>query len=176
MFKEIMEIIHLTHNYQLNKLETINEEFSKLKDEYNDLKEELDEVNQENVENEEKIEKMEKIQKIKIDAITKKYKNKYDLLNNFTNQLIFFVSVSFLNFLLQTIIPELYCSTVVLFFYSIMLLIENLMKLNVSFFSYNIWYLLIKTNVVILVLIYIYYYLYKCINFLINKLKKIILN
>ena len=111
--------------------------FDKIKSEYNDLKEELDEANNENIELEESIEKLEESQKNKIKDIVSKYKNKFNNLNYFNEQLMFIISVSFLNFLLESTITDIYYSIVILFIYSFGITLKYLSNFTELFSSFS---------------------------------------
>jgi hypothetical protein len=171
-FNEIMNIIYLTHTYQVNKIGSLNDQFDKIKSEYDDLKEELDEANNENIELEEKIEKLEETEKLKIGSIIAKYKNKINNLEYFSKQLIFLISISTLNFLIESIIPDIYCTSIVLFVYSFGTTLKQLTNFTELFFSFNNIYSLVESSFIMFFIGYIYYYLYSCIYFILNKIKK----
>ena len=172
-FNEIMNIIYLTHTYQTDKIELLNEDMKKIKDEYNDLKEELDEANKENIELEESIEKLEESQKNKIKDIVSKYKNKFNNLNYFNEQLMFIISVSFLNFLLESTITDIYYSIVILFIYSLGITLKYLSNFTELFSSFSNILSFSQSLFVMFCIGYIYYYMLKIIYFILNKIKKI---
>ena len=172
-FNDIMNLIYLTHTYQTDKIELLNEDMNKIKDEYKDLKEELDEANNENIELEESIEKLEESQKNKINDIVSKYKNKFNNLNYFNEQLMFIISISFLNFLLESTITDIYYSIVILFIYSFGTTLKYLCNFNKLFSSFNNILSFTQALFVIFCIGYIYYYMLKFIYFILNKIKKI---
>ena len=86
---------------------------------------------------------------------------------------IFIISVSFLNFLLESTITDIYYSIVILFIYSLGITLKYLSNFTELFSSFSNILSFSQSLFVMFCIGYIYYYMLKIIYFILNKIKKI---